>query len=196
MNCGDGFKPTMWCANSFWHHCLPFQGDVPGFRLENPGRCPGGPAGEIICPTAGQSNAVVPLGSLRTKKARSMPTVAAKSRSSGHPCGKWRPISRFELNRTTLASTQSVLTGLSIRIDSGAARSMGFSASTSAPFRLMLINVAPTLRRPSGTSNWMLDRFFTTSQRVEALRSSGSCVIGHPRSGKCWRLKSNIHTLI
>jgi hypothetical protein len=130
-------------------------------------------AGEIRCQIADQSNAVVPSVLVRTSEARSMPTVAAKSRLSGHPSGKWRAISRFDPNRTTFASTQPVLTGLSIRIDSCTARSMGFSASTNAPFRLMLINVAPILRRPSGASNWRLDRFFTTSQRGEDLRSSG-----------------------
>ena len=64
------------------------------------------------------------------------------------------------------------------------------------PFRLMLINDAPILRRPSGASNWRLDRFFTTSQRGEALRSSARCIIGHPEYEKCWRLKLDIHPLI
>jgi hypothetical protein len=122
---------------------------------------------------ADQSNAVVPPALSRTSEARSMPTMPAKSKSLGHPIGKWTAISRFDPNRTTLASTQPVLTGLSIRINSGTARTMAFSASTNAPSRLMLSNVAPILRRPSGASKWMLERLFTTSQRRDALRSSG-----------------------
>ena len=70
-------------------------------------------------PTVVQSNAVVPLISLRINKVKSTPTVAAKSKSSGQPWVKLRPICRPASNRTTFASTQSVLTGLSIRSQIG-----------------------------------------------------------------------------
>ena len=84
------------------------------------------------------------------------------------------------IDPNNLASTQSVLTGLSILSESGTACRTRFSIATSAPCRLMLTRVAPTLRRPSAVSNSMLDRFLTASQRGEALRSFGFGFIDPP----------------